>query len=65
MGRFLTAIASLPRIITPVELELETFEGDLVRSEMVAPVSARFTIQTYVLGGTGPMPPAEGAGEGA
>ncbi len=54
VGQFLTAVASLPRIITPVDLELETFEGGVVRSEMVAPVTARFRVETYVLAGIGP-----------
>ena len=64
VGRFLTAVASLPRIITPVNLELEVFEGDLVRYEMVAPVFARFRVQTYVLNRDG-LPGARSAGEGA
>ena len=53
IGRFLTAVASLPRIITPVGLELEVSEG-LVRGEMVVPIAARLRVETYVLGGTGP-----------
>jgi type IV pilus assembly protein PilO len=53
VGRFLTAVASLPRIITPVGLELEVFEGTLVRNEMESPVSATFRVETYVLGGGG------------
>lgn len=53
IGQFLTAVASLPRIVTPVDLELEVFDGTLVRGEMEAPVTARFRVETYVLGGMG------------
>ncbi len=64
VGRFLTSVASLPRIITPVDLELEVFEGGSVRTEMTAPVSARFRVQTYVLPGVGSMGVgASGGGE--
>lgn len=56
VGRFLASVASLPRIITPVGLELEPFAGQAPRSDMVAPVTARFQVQTYVLPGSGGMP---------
>jgi type IV pilus assembly protein PilO len=49
VGRFLAAVASLPRIVTPVDLVIEPFGGPAVRLEMTAPVSARFRVQTYVL----------------
>jgi type IV pilus assembly protein PilO len=49
VGRFLTSIASLPRIVTPKELTLEPFPSGEGRSGMVAPVVARFIIETYVL----------------
>lgn len=51
VGRFLTAIASLPRIVTPVELEMERTAGAAARAEMEAPVRVRFRIKTYVLPG--------------
>ena len=52
VGRFLTAIASLPRIVTPVDLDMavsprqsnQEQEGD-----EKAPVLAQFQIQTYVI----------------
>lgn len=51
IGRFLTAIASLPRIITPVDLELSTFQGDrsVLDPTIEAPLTAHFWIQTYIL----------------
>jgi type IV pilus assembly protein PilO len=52
VARFLTGIASLPRIITPLDVELEPFQGSLPREDIVAPVQARFRIQTYILPGT-------------
>lgn len=54
VGRFLTAVASLPRIVTPVDLDLEPFAGDATRLEMSAPIEAHFRVQTYVLSGSGP-----------
>lgn len=49
VARFLTAIASLRRIITPIELELVPFQGRNVRREYENPVEARFRIETYVI----------------
>jgi len=65
VGRFLTAIASLPRIITPVDVDIEPFTGGTPRGDMEAPVTARFRIQTYVLPGSGggfDMPVINGGG---
>jgi len=53
VGRFLSAVASLPRIVTPVDLVIEPFGGAAVRLQMTAPVSAQFRVQTYVLPGAG------------
>ena len=48
VGRFLTTIASLPRIITPVDVAMEPFENDdLV--EYDSGVLMEFKIETYVL----------------
>lgn len=55
VGRFLTAIASLPRIITPVDLRLQTAAGAAVRDDVESPVRAEFRIRTYVLPGD-PVP---------
>ncbi len=51
VGRFLTSIASLPRIITPVDLQMTQLQQNsntgLLQYE--APVQATFRIETYVL----------------
>lgn len=58
VGRFLTSVASLPRIVTPVDLDLVAFEGDeQAVDDFDAAVTARFRIQTYVLPGPGETPP--------
>lgn len=51
VGRFLTAVASLPRIITPVDLRLEFSAGPAPREDVESPVVAQFRIRTYVLPG--------------
>jgi len=55
IGRFLSAVASLPRIVTPVDLEIEPFTGRAPREDMVAPVTARFRVQTYVAPARSPL----------
>lgn len=49
VARFLTDIASLSRIVTPVELDLQLFQQPNLFPDMEAPVQAQFRIQTYVL----------------
>jgi type IV pilus assembly protein PilO len=64
VGRFLTRIASLSRIVTPVELEVSIFGNPQSRPEMEYPVQATFRIETYVLPEEGALPtqmPGEGA----
>jgi len=65
VGRFLTAVASLPRIVTPVDLEMTTRvaprargaqQGDQERGD----VTARFRIETYVLPDAPPPLPEGG-----
>lgn len=51
VGEFLTAVASLPRIVMPVDLDMTVFPGGAVRLEMASPVAVQFRVQTYVLGG--------------
>jgi type IV pilus assembly protein PilO len=65
IGRFLTTIASLPRIITPVDLELTHFEGDeeILDPDIEVPLTARLRIETYILPEAGGAPPAEGPEE--
>ena len=65
IGRFLAAIASLERIITPVDLELERFGGQAQALSIDAeyPLTARLRILTYIVpAGSGP-PPGEGQGQ--
>lgn len=66
VGRFLTAIASLPRIITPRDVDLEEFtNAQIYADRMEDPVQVTFRIETFVLPepGQGP-PPAEVGGQG-
>jgi type IV pilus assembly protein PilO len=49
IGRFLAAIASLQRIVTPTNLELTPYQGVEEMTEAEAPVEARFRIQTYIV----------------
>jgi type IV pilus assembly protein PilO len=67
IGRFLTHIASLSRIITPVDLQLTHFEGDreLLDPDIEVPLVASLRIQTYILPSQGGVPPAEGGPPGA
>lgn len=60
IGRFLASIASLPRIITPVNLELTRFQGVREVVDMEAPVTATLQIQTYILPTPAAPPPGEG-----
>ena len=63
IGRFLGSIASLPRIITPMDLELGEFQGDdsVLNPEYDTPLTARLQIQTYILPAAIDVPPTEGA----
>ena len=50
IGTFMTSIASLPRIITPVDLDISLFsDPQNVYPDMVAPALAQFRIETYEL----------------
>jgi type IV pilus assembly protein PilO len=62
IGRWLASIASLPRIITPVDLEMGRFQGDASVVDFEAPVTARLRIQTYILPGEGESAPPADAG---
>lgn len=50
VGDFLTRIASLPRIVTPLDLNLAVHKGDSPDRE--ARLEARFSIETYVISPT-------------
>ncbi|MEX2467722.1 MAG: type 4a pilus biogenesis protein PilO [Gemmatimonadota bacterium] len=58
VARFLTDIASLSRIVTPIELDLQRFQQADLFPNMESPVLASFRIETYVL----PDPAAAAAG---
>jgi type IV pilus assembly protein PilO len=66
IGRFLTAIASLPRIVTPVDLELTIYQGveALLDPDVEFPLLANLRIQTYILPDESQSPPPEGTGSG-
>lgn len=61
VGRFLTSVASLPRIITPVELTVSSYNDNQGLMEYEAPVEADFRIETYVVAPAGSQPPPQGA----
>lgn len=58
VARFLTEVASLSRIVTPVQVELELFGQPQTRRDMEYPVQATFRIETYVLPDQSALPPA-------
>lgn len=60
LGRYLASIASLPRIITPVNLEVTRFQGNQSVLDMESPLTARLQIQTYSLPSG---PPADAGAE--
>ena len=65
VGHFLTDVASLSRIVNPVELELAPHPQPQLFPEIEAPVLATFRIETYVLPEPGSQPAAaEGGAEG-
>ena len=62
VGRFLTEIASLSRIVTSVEVDVSLHPQPTVFPEFDSPVVANFRIETYVLPGTSGPPAAPGSG---
>ena len=48
VGRFLSGIASLPRIITPSDVQLEPFDDPTGSMGFDSPVEVNFRIQTYL-----------------
>jgi type IV pilus assembly protein PilO len=57
IARFLTAIASLARIITPVDLSITPYVGPAGVTEVEDAVVAEFRIETYVLPPPAATPP--------
>lgn len=65
VGRFMTSIASLPRIITPVDVDIRGYTQPAgVGLAYEAPVAATFRIELYVLPDRGDAPPAAQVGVG-
>ena len=62
IGQFLTRIASLDRIITPMDLQLTRFQGNRAILDFENPLTATLRIQTYIVPSA--PPPASGPGEG-
>lgn len=58
VARFLTDIANLSRIVTPVQVEVEPATSPQTYPDMVSPVQATFRIETYVLPDQAALPPA-------
>ncbi len=56
VGRFLSGIASLPRIITPSDVQLEPFDDPTGSLGFDAPVEVNFRIQTYLAPDRDPVP---------
>lgn len=62
VGRFVTALASLPRIITPVDLGLSLYTQPVgVGLDYVSPIQANFRIELYVLPDPSAMPRPDSA----
>ncbi|MCH8812308.1 MAG: type 4a pilus biogenesis protein PilO [Gemmatimonadetes bacterium] len=59
VGRFLAGLASLPRIITPSDLQLVPFVDPSGTMGFDAPVEVNFRIQTYLAPDRVEVPPAE------
>ena len=51
VARFLTRIASLPRIITPSDVQIDPFVDPTGSMRYVSPVRASFRIKTYIVAG--------------
>jgi len=62
VAQFLTNVASLSRIVTPVEVDVALFDQPARFSEMESPVIANFRIETYVLPDPAAIPVAEAPG---
>jgi len=62
VARVLTDIASLPRIVTPIELSMVLFQQANLFPEYESPVLASFRIETYVLPDEAARPSPAGEG---
>jgi type IV pilus assembly protein PilO len=57
VARFLTDVASLPRIVTPTQVDLQLFGQPQQYRDQESPVVATFRIETYVLPDSAAAPP--------
>ncbi|GMR12402.1 MAG: hypothetical protein BMS9Abin29_0591 [Gemmatimonadota bacterium] len=57
VSRYITRVASLERIITPIDLSLSLFGTPERFREYESPVQAEFRIQTYVIASDESLPP--------
>ena len=62
VGRFITQIASLPRIVSPVQMSVTLYNQPQLYPDYKSPVIATFQIETYVLPEPGTKAPAAKAG---
>ena len=58
VGRFLTGVASLSRIVTPVEVDVRLYDQPGRYPDMVVPVIVTFRIETFVVPDRPAAPPA-------
>jgi type IV pilus assembly protein PilO len=58
VGRFLAEVASLSRIVTPVQLDVQLYGHAQQFPDLESPVVATFQIETYVLPDPSAPPPA-------
>ena len=65
VGRFITSVASLQRIITPVDVDVATYTPPVgMGMDYLAPVVVTFRIETYILPDPGAAPPPAEVGAG-
>lgn len=62
IGHFLTQIASLPRIVSPVDMDVTLFGQPDLYPDMSSPILASFHIETYVLPDAAATAPVAGNG---
>lgn len=58
VGRFITQIASLPRIVSPVQMSVTLYNQPTLYPDYKSPIIASFQIETYVLPEPGAKPAA-------
>lgn len=65
VAAFLAEVASLPRIVTPMDVEIELFQSPDQFPDYESPIQVTFRIETYVLpeAAPAPAPAAAPAGE--